>query len=131
MKKDLVAEVVELEEGILQLKKVQKTQNDSYKFYAYLTENLWDVLPHGGINTIIYLEFVPEMKTKDKVMCRLYAEDGSAVQYITRVEIDPYDHCKATFQFYGYDPPTAPPEFQRFAYVGCYTNCAGHLTWHT
>ena len=103
MKKDLVAEVVALEEGILQLKKVQKTQNDSYKFYAYQTENLWNVLPHGGIGTTIYLEFVPEMKTKDKVMCRFYAEDGSAVQYVAHVEIDPYDHCKASFLFYGYD----------------------------
>lgn len=128
MKNNLVKKVAELERAMLQIKKVQKAQNDSYKFYVYQTENLWNQLqPY----TKVYIEFVPEMKKKEEVMCRFFAEDGSAVQYYATVETDPKDFCKATFFFNGYNGSGNFPDFMKFAYVGCYTNCAGHLSWHT
>lgn len=128
---DIDKKIVGLQEDLLKIKEVQRSQNDSFKFYAFQTENLWNSLSHGYPATTIHLEFRPHTKPKDKVVCRFFVSDGSAIQYAADMlyNVDPSNHLKATYDFYGYDPPSAPPSFMRFCYLGCYTNCDGDFVW--
>ena len=128
---DIDKKIIGLQEDLLKIKRVQRSQNDSFKFYAYQTENLWNKLPYNVLGTTIHLEFIPHIKERDKVVCKFIVSEGTAVQYAaeTNYSVDPTDHLKATYLFYGYDPPSAPPSFLQFCYLGCYTNCEGELIW--
>lgn len=130
---DIDKKIVGLQEDLLKIKEVQRSQNDSFKFYAFQTENLWNSLPHGFPAVRIYLEFRPHTKPMDKVVCRFFVSDGSAIQYSADMlyNVDPNNHLKATYDFDGYDPPSAPPSFMQFCYLGCYTNCDGDFIWST
>ena len=123
--------IVKLQEDLLKIKKIQRSQNDSFKFYAFQSGNLWDSLTHGYPGTTLNIEFRPYSKPKEKVVCRFFVSDGSAIQYgaDSLYNVDPTNHLKATYQFMGYDPPSAPPSFMRFCYIGCYTNCDGDFIW--
>ena len=123
MNDNLAPRVKQAEKDILSFKATQATQNDSYMFYAYQSPNLYNRYPSL---TTLHLEFRPYNVPSENVVCKFYAEEGLAVQYIANVEPDVSNPLKATFEFYGWSGST-PPSFMQFCYIGCIANCRGDL----
>ena len=124
MEDELIKRVSEVEKEILRFKAIQKSQNDSAKYYAYQSNNLYGAYPD---RTNLYIEFRPFVMKKENVICRFFAVEGYAVQYYTQVNMDPKNPLKASFFYMGASSLSGLPNFLKWAYVGCYTNCEGQL----
>lgn len=113
--------VVKLERDLIKLKTNQKTQNDSFMYYSYQSENL--------VNRTwasIDVEFIPNGKKREDVVCRFIASDGTAVQTYELIAQSPTDSCKAVAGART-ETYSSAPSFMRFYYIICETNCKGEL----
>lgn len=123
MQDNLSERLRKVEKDIAGLKAIQKTQNDSYKFYVYQSENLYNKYP---LSTTLTVEFRPFVLPKERVFCSFFLENGLAVQFYDRIYVDGSNPLKGTFtpETWTYE---TPPSFICFDYVGCLTNCEGQL----
>lgn len=121
---ELQKKIIKLEQNVRELKASQRTQNDSYEFYVYQSENMYS----QDWNTLT-IEFQPIRKTSDNVICNFFACHGQAVQYVELTYIDPTNPCKASYTVSN-DSSTriaSLPSWTRFFHVTCYSNCEGIL----
>ena len=118
---ELSKKIVNLEQNLLELKTNQRTQNDSFQFYAYQSDNFYA----RSWNTIT-AEFIPDGKVNDDIVCEFTASIGSAVQFIEIMVVDKLNPCKAVYQVASSQVPGLPTWMQ-FAYILCMSNCKGEL----
>lgn len=118
---DLVEKISQLEQEVTALKVIQNTQNDSYTFYAYQSENMY-----GQTWETLSIEFIPINNKVSNTICKFYACNGQAVQYIEYVYQNPTNPLMATYDLSS-DWISGLPDWTKFFYVTCYSNCEGIL----
>lgn len=110
--------VHKIKEEVLGLKASQASQNDSYQFYLYRTDNLY-----VANSTQIYkIQFLPEAKTQDQVICMF--RDFDMLANGSTGYCSPNDPLTYYFTRQSY---TTPPMSERKVYVTCISNCKGQL----
>lgn len=118
---DLSKRIVNLERDLAKIKTNQRTQNDSFEYYVYQSENLFERTWNS-----ISVEFIPNGKPREDVVCKFIMSNGTEVQSYTLAKQNPTDPCLATIDARGSILSNAP-SFMRFYYVICESNCKGEL----
>ena len=123
-----------IKKEILALKARQRTQNDSYEFYAYQSENLW-----GRYWDSISVEFIPYSRKKEDVVVSFDCSGGNIVQFnevVTQTTIDPLKgECEimanqafpGQSDFWHGSQGQEYPDWAKYFYISCYSNCKGEL----
>lgn len=118
MYSNLVKRVAKIKQDLIKIKTNQASQNDSYQFYLYRTDNLYSPNSEASYK----IQFIPEIKDPSQVVCMFrdfdkLANASSGVCYAD----DPLTYYFTRFSY------TQPPVSERQVYVTCIANCKGVL----
>jgi len=121
--KTITERVVAAQSEIQGIKAEQKTQNDSFQFYRYRTDNLY----FDSGYKVWRITFCPLVDTPEKVLCQFRKlNDTSPAADASNLTVKISNPLEARFTEIGmgdYNLPSA----QRRVYVTCITNCKGYL----
>lgn len=114
----LVDRVAKIKKDLLEFKASQSSQNDSYQFYLYRTDNLYI----ANTDKSYKIQFVPEAKDYDQVVC-MFRDFDMPSNFSTGIcyTNDPFTYYFTSGTW------TDPPVDQRKVYVTCIANCKGAL----
>lgn len=115
---DIQERIIKAKMELLGLKTRQKTQNDSYEFYTYQTNNLYD-----SSGARYKLEFCPE--GKGDFVCQFIPAGLPAVLYNGVCQTDPANPL-VCYVLMG-APYTTVPSWQQKVYIQCRTTIKGVL----
>lgn len=122
--KSITERITDIKTEIQSIKTTQKTQNDSFQFYRYRTDNLY--LDSGSKQYKI--TFCPFKDAPDKVLCRFEKlNDSSPAAIASYLYVSVPNPSEALFTVTGMGSYNLPA-IQRRAYVTCITNCKGYLS---
>ena len=114
-------EIRKIENEILSIKAVQKTQNDSYTFYRYKSANLYQDNTYKTVN----MKFIPEKTDTQETICIFEACNGTGIQYDATPNTNPSDPLSAWTVMS--TPAGTLPSWCKFFYVYCISNKKGRL----
>lgn len=120
MRRTLVERLKKIKQDLIEIKTTQLSQNDSYQFYAYRTDNLY---PSGSGYVSYDVRFIPEQKDDENVLC-------SFRTYTKRdwVAVGAVDNPKEPLVFnIGVQPISGISQDSKVVYVTCISNVKGSL----
>ena len=121
--KSITERITDIKTEIQSIKTTQRTQNDSFQFYRYRTDNLY--LDSGSKQYKI--TFCPFKDTPNKVLCRFEKlNDSSPAAIASYLYVSIPNPLQAEFTVNGMGGYNLPA-IQKRAYVTCISNCKGYL----
>jgi len=117
MTRSFLERLTKCKENITAIKTIQRTQADSYKFYKYRTEDLYN-----DSTRVVEVIFHP-LKENEQVICDWqFADLRGESSFYWAVSVDNPLQC--TFAVI----PNVPAEaWKKHCYITCISNCEGFL----
>lgn len=125
MSRSIQERVVKCEEEINSIKTSQTTQADSYKFYSYRTENLFNSYDENN-GTLIEVIFHPSKADSSQVICN-FLETQMFQQIYSMFSVDPSNPLRAVWFLDKREIYPQIYDWQKYFYITCTSNCEGFL----